>query len=250
MEPSQDLDAALVEELELVGFDLSPESAQPGDTLGLNIYWQTLSAPTEDYVLLLRLYDQEGHPAGRGMDGPEVVGWATPVGSAVVGQAHLPAGPYYPTSLWREGEVVAGRYDYRVPIDAAAGAAELRASLLLCQDGLKTGSWRPPECQSFAGESVVAFQSPADGETEALVCRGSEVGSQVLISPIEVEATERVFSPPEVQHRAKAGNLDGKVTLYGYDLSAQILRPGDTLHLTLYWQGLGTMEDVFDRVVR
>ena len=38
------------------------------------------------------------------------------------------------------------------------------------------------------------------------------------------------------------GNLGGKVLLYGYDLSADVLRPGDTLHLTLYWQALEPME--------
>jgi len=241
VEPSKDLDVALVEDLGLVGFDLSTGSAQPGDTLGLNLYWQTLSASTEDYVLLLCLLDERGQLVDRGIDGPEVVGWATPVGFGVEGQAHFPASAYYPTSLWREGEVVVGRYHYRVPIDAVAGVAELTASLLLCEEGLNTGSW-PPERESFAGESVVAFQSQADGETEALVCRGSEVGNRVLISPIEVEATQRVFSPPEVQRRVEAGSLGGMVTLYGYDVSAESVRPGETLYLTLYWQGLETME--------
>jgi hypothetical protein len=40
----------------------------------------------------------------------------------------------------------------------------------------------------------------------------------------------------------EVGNLGGKVSLYGYDLSTDVLRPGDTLVLTLYWQALTPME--------
>ncbi len=38
------------------------------------------------------------------------------------------------------------------------------------------------------------------------------------------------------------GNLGNKASLYGYDLSADVVRPGDTLYLTLYWRALDTMD--------
>jgi hypothetical protein len=38
------------------------------------------------------------------------------------------------------------------------------------------------------------------------------------------------------------GNLGNKISLYGYDLSSDVVRPGETVHLTLYWRALDTME--------
>jgi mannosyltransferase len=242
VQPSNPLAAEPIDGLELVGYDLSADSAQPGDTLLLKLYWHALSSLTDDYVLLLRLYDEQGRLADGALDGPDVMGVAITVGSARGGQAYHPANVYYPTSDWREDEVVLGQYDYRVPIHATPGRGEMQAALLLCRDGLGTGLWPPSEDESLGGESVIAFQSPFGGETEAVICRGSEVGSEILLGPLEVQATERVFSTPEVQYRVDAGNLGNKVALYGYDLSTEVLRPGETLHLTLYWQALESMD--------
>lgn len=39
-----------------------------------------------------------------------------------------------------------------------------------------------------------------------------------------------------------SANLGNMVPLLGYDLDTHRLKPGDTLHLTLYWQALNKME--------
>ncbi|MDH4209090.1 MAG: hypothetical protein OEV76_09470, partial [Anaerolineae bacterium] len=205
------------------------------------LYWHALSPLSQDYVLLLRMYDEQGRVADQVLDVPGVVGVGITEGAARGGQAHLPAGLYYPTSRWREGELVLGQYDYRVPVAVAPGPGELRATLLLCRDGLGTGSWSSSEHQLLGGDILVAFAAPSGGPDEALLCRGSEVGAEVALAPVEIQTTDRVFSTPEVQHRVDMGNLGGKVVLYGYDLSTEVLSPGDTLHLTLYWQALETM---------
>lgn len=240
-QPAKPLEAELIEGLDLVGYDLSADAAQPGDTLALRLFWHVLSPLSQDYVLLLRLYDQQGRLADEVLDGPDVVGMGITAGAVQGGQACLPAGPYYPTSQWREGEVVLGQYDYRVPVYAAPGRGELRATLLLCRDGLVTGAWPPSEHQSLRGERVVALEAPSCGTGEALICRGNEVGTEVVLAPVQIETTQRVFSTPDVQHRVDVGNLGGKMVLYGYDLSTEVMRPGDTLGLTLYWQALETM---------
>ncbi len=242
VQPSNALEASLVDGLGLVGYDLSVDSAQPGDTLGLKLYWRAISSLSDDYVLLLRLYDEQGILADEVIDGPDVVGVAFTVGSAPGGQTYHPASVYYPTSQWREDEVVLGQYDYRVPVSAARGRGELRATLLLCRGGLGTGSWPPSEDESLGEESWIAFEDPSGGESAAVVCRGSEVGAEVTLAAVEIKATERVFSTPEVQHRVEMGNLGDKAALYGYDLSTEVLRPGDTLYLTLYWQALESMD--------
>jgi hypothetical protein len=242
VQPSNPLEAELIDGLQLVGYDSSADAAQPGDTLLLKLYWHTLSSPTDDYVLLLRLYDGQRRLADGVLDGPDVVGVAITVGSALGGQVYHPANVCYPTSDWREDEIVLGQYDYRVPVHAAPGRGELRATLLLCRDGLGTGPWPPSEDEALGGESVIAFEPPSGVETEAVICRGSEVGSEVALGPLEVQATERVFSTPEAQHRVGPGNLGNKAVLYGYDLSTEELHPGETLYLTLYWQALESMD--------
>jgi hypothetical protein len=242
IQPSPTIVGALTPELEVGGSEVSATAVQPGDTLGLKLYWHALSPLLEDYVLLLRLYDEQGRLADEVIDGPNVVGVAITVGSAQGGQTYHPASVYYPTSQWREDEVVLGQYDYRVPVNVAAGEGELRGALLLCRDGLVTGSWPPAEQGPLGEERVIAFQAPSGGESEAVICRGSEVGSEVALAPVKIEATERVFSAPEVQHRVERANLGGKVALYGYDLSTEVVHPGDTLYLTLFWQALETMD--------
>jgi mannosyltransferase len=242
VQPLYPLEVAIREEMGLLGCDSSASSAQPGDTLLVKLYWHTLLSPADDYVLLLRLYDEQGGLADQVIDGPDVKGVRITVGSAEGGQAYHPANVRYPTSHWREDEVVLGQYDYRVPVHAAPGRGELRATLFLCQGGLVAGPWPPSEGAPLAGDSVIAFEAPSGEEAEAMICRGSEVGAEVVLAALEVEATERVFAAPDVQHRVDGGNLGNKVALYGYDLSAEVLRPGDTLYLTLYWQALESMD--------
>lgn len=52
------------------------------------------------------------------------------------------------------------------------------------------------------------------------------------------------FTPSTVQLPLEA-NLDGRVRLLGYDLDDTSVSPGDTLHLTLYWQALAEMDESY-----
>jgi hypothetical protein len=240
--PSQRIEVALGEDVGLVGYDLSATSAQPGDALHLNLYWQVTSPAVREYVLLVRLQDESGQAADEGIGGPDVGGWAAPGGTELRGEVYRPASMYYPTSVWRSGEVVLGQHTYRVPLQAMPGQGELWVSLLWCRDGFTPTSSLPGATEVPEGQTVVAFKTPSDAPSELVACRIQEVAAETLVAGIEVETTERVFSPPEVQHRVEAGNLGGKALLYGYDLSADLLRPGDTLYLTLHWQALAPME--------
>jgi hypothetical protein len=242
IQPSHPVEAQLAPGLEVVGYDVSTASAQPGDSLQLNLYWHANSSMAEDYVLLLQLYTEQGQVVDVGIGGPQVVDWVSGGGSSVAGKVYHLANVHYPTSSWRAGEVILGQYGYTVPLDAEPGQGELRATLFSCMGGLVPITSMPAEGEVPEGEMVVAFQSATAEDRRLMACRAGELAGQAMITPLQIEATQRVFSPPEVQHRVEMGNLGGKVALYGYDLSAQVLRPGDTLYLTLYWQSLEPME--------
>jgi mannosyltransferase len=108
----------------------------------------------------------------------------------------------HPTSRWLADEVWRGQYDFTVPIEAQPGQAQL-------QIGLVDEPGRP-------------------------------LGESVSLASLEVQATERVFTVPETQYPSGA-NLGDLVTLVGADLDRATVGPGETLHLTLYWQARTTM---------
>jgi mannosyltransferase len=108
----------------------------------------------------------------------------------------------YPTSRWVASEVWRGQYDFTVPIEAQPGQARLQIGLV--------------------------DQS------------GRALGESVSLASLEVQATERVFTAPETRYPSGA-NFGDLVTLVGADLDRATVGPGETLHLTLYWQARTTM---------
>jgi mannosyltransferase len=242
VQPPQSIQTDFGQGLELVGYELSADKAQPGDTLQVSLYWHAISSLNDDYVLLLQLYDEAGNLIDEAIDGPEVDAWVAPEDSTLGGCAYHPANRSFPTSLWRAGEVVRGQYDYMVPLQAPPGRGQLRVTLLQCLDGLMLVPSSSLGADSYEGEILIAFQPSAGDGGQVLVCQGQVLPTQAVLTPFQIESTERVFSPPEVQQLVDEGNLGGKASLYGYDLSTEVVQPGDTLYVTLYWQGLGTME--------
>jgi len=69
--------------------------------------------------------------------------------------------------------------------------------------------------------------------------RGETIG-QARLGRVEVRGRPHQFDVPEIQHPLEATLGDG-VLFLGYDLSSEDVKPGDTLHLTLYWQALDEM---------
>ena len=124
-------------------------------------------------------------------------------GKAVGEERFSPLVRAYPTSHWAAGEVWRGQYNFTVPIEAQPGQARL-------QIGLVDESGRP-------------------------------LGERVSLASLEIQATERVFTVPETQHPSGA-NFGNLVTLIGADLDTATVEPGETLHLTLYWQAQTKME--------
>jgi len=167
--------------LRLLGYDLAKEKVAFGEEFTLTLYWQALRGIEEDYYLLVQL---------RGDDGV----WAE--GSYVLGSK------YYPTSQWREGEVLWDRYDLRVDAEAPWEEGILEINLL-------------------------------DAEGELLLEK------PVALAKMNIQG--RRFIAPEISHPMEV-NLDGKVDFLGYDLETREIRAGDTIHLTLYWRAKREMK--------
>ena len=111
----------------------------------------------------------------------------------------------HPTSQWAPGEVVMGQYDVQLDADAAG-----RARIIL---------------------------DLTDGESGRRL-----LGTDLTLGEVHIEGRQRVFSmPPSIPHRLDA-NLADQVILLGYDVQPTSLRPGEVLHLTLYWQAQASMQ--------
>jgi 4-amino-4-deoxy-L-arabinose transferase-like glycosyltransferase len=96
--------------VKLLGFDLSPERAQPGGSIQLELYWQSLAAMDRDYSIGIHILD--------------------PMMRVIGARDSFPGHGLLPTSLWQVGEIF--RDEYWIPIAAnskAPSAAEIQIAL-------------------------------------------------------------------------------------------------------------------------
>ncbi|RLF44569.1 MAG: hypothetical protein DRN29_08195 [Thermoplasmata archaeon] len=161
--------------LSLQGYGVAMEKVAFGEEFTLTLYWQALKKMQEDYALLVQLRGDKGV-------------WAE--GSYVLGSR------YYPTSQWREGEVLWNRYDLRVDAEAPWGEGILEINLL-------------------------------DAKGEPLLEK------PLALTKMDIQG--RRFVVPEISHPMKV-DLGGKVDFLGYDLKTTKIKAGETIHLTLYWR--------------
>lgn len=123
--------------------------------------------------------------------------------------ADRPVHGTYPTINWTAGEVIKDRYGLTIGQDVPAGDYELELMLLnrATRQPLATSSGLPT----------------------------------ISLGHLRVEAWEREFAVPAIQHPLEV-NLGNKVELLGYDLDRTSAKPGESLHLTLYWRALTVID--------
>jgi hypothetical protein len=124
------------------------------------------------------------------------------------GQDGAPLGGAMPTSMWEEGMVIADVR--RLPILPGTPPGIYQ---------IEIGMYDP---------SNMADLGPVDGE------------DGLLLGPVEVVRNRGVI-PPSPQYDVEA-NLGDRVRLLGYALEGQP-EPGQTLHLTLFWEALSPMTE-------
>jgi hypothetical protein len=119
-------------------------------------------------------------------------------GREIAAEETLPvASEAYPTTQWQAGEVVRSQHYLLVPAEASAGRRRLQLAVV-DQEGM----------------SLAAAKDLVE---------------------LEIEVPERRMTLPVIENPMEI-NLGNEVTFLGYDLGTTVVKPGDTLRLTLYWQ--------------
>lgn len=121
-----------------------------------------------------------------------------------LGDSVIPILPAYPMNRWQAGDVFRTRHLVRVPASNQGGIQPLQVAVF------------------DPSGAALAPPSRLTGVTVAIPHRRFDV-------PADISHPERV-------------ELGPNVTYLGYDIESQTAKPGDMLHLTLYWQALGPTE--------
>jgi mannosyltransferase len=180
----------------LLGYNLLTEEVMPGDILQLTLFWEALTPMTERYKVFTHVVDAHGHLVGQ-RD-------AEPGGGAKI------------TTVWERGDRILDNYG--LPILPAT----------------------PPGQYTIK----IGMYGLTDGQRLQVVENGQLLADHIILQPVRVlPATV----PPPLSVLEMHKRLDarfGDVVLLGYQLAKlgyehqpdAPIRPGDILHLTLFWQ--------------
>ena len=195
--------------IEFLGFDVTYKRDEEPH---YNLYFRTLQPLDRDYFISLYLVDEMGQV----------------VGSTVEPQ---PATIWYPTSHWKQGEVVKIRANTLSWWTGDREQYSVALGILEGNDTWDVGRRLRPRVI----ESEWLTPLPADGTLlQLMTFCNTWAGTRPVLQ-------ERRFTVPEIEHPMEA-TLGDQVRFLGYDLSPPPYRRGETLHLTLYWKALTRME--------
>ncbi len=106
--PAQPADIAFAPGMRLIGYTLAPERVRAGDSVFFTLYWHAQRDIQADYTAFVHIAADAASPPTAQRDGPPCQG-------------------FYPSSLWRAGDVVADSFAVTIPADAPAGAYQVFA---------------------------------------------------------------------------------------------------------------------------
>lgn len=95
------LEVALTDGISLLGYDVTPDMATPGEVVTLTLHWKADATPMRNYQVFVHLVGDGLEPAAQG-DGP-------------------PVGGNYPTGLWAAGECITDPHQIVLPTDLPPG---------------------------------------------------------------------------------------------------------------------------------
>ncbi|MFH1086575.1 MAG: phospholipid carrier-dependent glycosyltransferase, partial [Chloroflexota bacterium] len=215
--PGEIVDHDLGHLLRLTGVNWYASAARPGDQLQVALRWQSLAAMPQDYRVSLRVMDDEGQEWGLGskvlVDVDKDTYWD---------ELGLERAVPVLTSQWPAGEQTIQVYE--LPVDEATPPGAYRVWV------------RVHPQDAWAGLPLL------DEGDRAL-------GYDVDIGSVTVTPSERLVAPEALPIGQRlAVPLAPALRLVGYDLAAGPYRPGDRLHLSLYWQAVAPGAEAYAQV--
>ena len=123
-QPGRVLDVPFGEAIRLAGYDQPRSAVRPGETAEITLFWQDQQGTDRVLSSFVHLLDASG--------------------KSVASSDHQPGGVYYPTTLWKPGEVLLDTHRLTIPADLAPGVYRLTAGLY---------SW--PSMERLGEESTV-----------------------------------------------------------------------------------------------
>jgi len=107
--PAHRLDAKVGQSIALVGYTLEGDSARPGDSICLTLFWQAVDKVPQSYTVFAHVVDSTGQPVAQ-TDSPPLGGTA-------------------PTDSWQVGATIADRYAILIKPNTSPGQYELRVGM-------------------------------------------------------------------------------------------------------------------------
>lgn len=143
---------------------------------------------------------------------------------------------------WRAVEDVQRDYVLSVQLADEEGNVWLEQKGLPVDGTYPTTEWNEGEVLRDWHDLLVPPDAP-QGRHELLLqaIEEGEVLGEIRLGHVEVQGRTREFDIPSMQHIVEARIGQGAFLL-GHDLNASVLRPGESILLTLYWQTLEEMD--------
>jgi hypothetical protein len=177
--------------LTLADAHLDRREAAPGDPVLVSTLWRAHERPADDLAVHLAV--------------------VTPGETTAASYILPPSAAWYPTSVWKEGDLWLGQHPLRLPAHLLAG--DYRWVLKVC----------PQAARSCA-----------------------PVGPEVDLGPFAVKPITRTWTPPAVDYATEA-ELGRVATLLGASLAPDLgtLSPGATVTVTLVWRAESEVGDSY-----
>ncbi len=107
--PAHRLDTRLGQSIALTGYTLERDSARPGDSICLTLFWQAVDRVAKSYTVFVHVVDSAGQPVAQ-TDSPPLGGTA-------------------PTDTWQVGATIIDRYAVQIGPNTLPGEYDLRVGM-------------------------------------------------------------------------------------------------------------------------
>jgi 4-amino-4-deoxy-L-arabinose transferase-like glycosyltransferase len=174
------------DEIEIVGFDSGPGVATNGNLWSVDVVWRSMSDHLPNLTAIWEVQDQANNK---------------------MFSTRLPLSAY-PTSQWREGEVIGARYVLRFPADMKP--ADYHVSIGVAG----------PDGQLLEGGMFTPFD-------------------------VRLLNLDRSFDQPQPQYPMNVTFDDPAITLIGTALPTRPFQAGETVPVTLTWQAGSTTNNLY-----